>query len=139
MDARASPAFLQGAHPSRPLTGLVLRRSPALRSALAEWERSGARILTLDEYPDRTDVPGRAPTVVVGDADEWQRHWRTLTGVRSDHDLVVDASCGPEFRVITGERELPPYCEPGRGRAWLLSAGGAPERITLPTAAFPGR
>jgi S-DNA-T family DNA segregation ATPase FtsK/SpoIIIE len=72
--------------------------------------------------------------VVVGEPDDWQRHWRLLADARGDHDLVVDTSCAAEFRLLTGARALPPYCEPGRGRAWLISAGADAVRIVLPSA-----
>jgi S-DNA-T family DNA segregation ATPase FtsK/SpoIIIE len=110
-----------------------MRRTPVTRAAIAEWERCGARILSLDDFASDAEWPTSCPVVVAGDAEEWQRHWRALSSMRSDHDLLVDASCGPEFRVLTGERGLPPYCDSGRGRAWLMRAGGAPERVTLPS------
>jgi S-DNA-T family DNA segregation ATPase FtsK/SpoIIIE len=119
-------------HPLGALTGFVLRRSPAARAALAVWEREGAHVLSLEEFSGSGEWGTGAPVVVTGDAEEWQRHWRALGTIRSDHDLVVDASCGPEFRMLTGERSLPPYCLPGRARAWLLRAGGGATRITLP-------
>ena len=72
---------------------------------------------------------------MAGDVEEWQRHWRVLSMVRSDHDLVVDAACAAELRMLTGERGIPPYCEPGLPRAWLISSGGAPARIVLPRGA----
>jgi S-DNA-T family DNA segregation ATPase FtsK/SpoIIIE len=119
-------------HPHGALTGFVLRRSPAARGALAGWEREGARLLSLEQFESGGEWGTGRPVVVTGEADEWQRSWRALGAMRADHDLVVDASCGPEFRMLTGERGLPPYCEPGRGRAWLLRSGGGPTRITLP-------
>lgn len=120
-------------HPAGALTGFVLRRSPVARGALAAWEHAGARLLSLGEYSAGGEWGDAGHVVVAGDADEWQRHWRALSALRADHDLVVDSTCGGEFRVLTGERGLPPYCAPGRSRAWLLSAGGAPTRITLPS------
>ncbi|MGZ8803966.1 MAG: FtsK/SpoIIIE domain-containing protein, partial [Microbacterium sp.] len=119
-------------HPVGFLTGFVLRRSPASRTAIAVWEAAGARVLSLDEYAGDSEWGSASAVVVIGDVEEWQRHWRALAAMRADHDLVVDASCGAEFRLVTGERGLPPYCDPGRSRAWLLSAGGPPVRITLP-------
>ena len=136
--AMTAPAEEQPAEPPAPwhplgaLTGFVLRRSPAARAALAVWEREGAHVLSLEEFSGSSEWGTGAPVVVMGDAEEWQRHWRALGTIRSDHDLVVDASCGPEFRMLTGERSLPPYCLPGRARAWLLRAGGGATRITLP-------
>jgi len=119
-------------HPHGALAGFVLRRSPGARAALAGWEREGARLLSLEEFEGGGEWGTGRPVVVTGEADEWQRHWRALGAMRADHDLVVDAACLPEFRMLTGERGLPPFCEPGRARAWLLHAGGAPTRIALP-------
>ncbi|MCR2810118.1 MULTISPECIES: FtsK/SpoIIIE domain-containing protein [unclassified Microbacterium] len=119
-------------HPDRPLTGVVLRRSPAARGVLSEWARQGASVLSLDEYSGETEWAAGPPIVVAGDAEEWQRHWRALSTIRSDHDFVVESSFASELRLLTGERALPPYCDPGAPRAWLLRAGGAPERIVLP-------
>lgn len=120
-------------HPGARLTGLVTRRSPAARAALAEWEGRGILTASLDEYAAQPAMAADGPVVVFGEPDDWQRHWRLLADLRGDHDLVVDSSCGAEFRLLTGSRVLPPYCEPGRGRAWLVSAGGEPVRIVLPS------
>lgn len=118
--------------PSARLTGLVSRRSPAARAALSAWEERGIRIATLDAYAADPSVVAEGSVVVVGEPDDWQRHWRLLSDVRGDHDLVIDSSCAGEFRLLTGSRVLPPYCEPGRGRAWLVTAGAEAVRIVLP-------
>jgi S-DNA-T family DNA segregation ATPase FtsK/SpoIIIE len=117
--------------PTAGITGFVARRSPSARRAVQEWERRGIRAVNID---DHAAAPGVADEriVVVGEPDDWQRHWRLLADVRGDHDLVIDASCGPEMRMLAGIRALPPYCEPGRGRAWLISSGAEPVRIVLP-------
>jgi DNA segregation ATPase FtsK/SpoIIIE, S-DNA-T family len=133
---RGDPAPVQPSvpwQPRAPLSGFVLRRSPGARAALAAWERAGIHVRTLDEFAGAGEWDAERHVVVAGDPEEWQRHWRALTSLRSDHDLVVDASCAAEFRPLTGERGLPPYCEPGRARAWLMSAGGAPRRVVLPS------
>lgn len=114
------------------LTGFVARRSPAPRRAIAVWEASGIHAVGIDAYAAAPEVPTGAPVVIVGEPDDWQRHWRLLADVRGDHDLLVDASCAAELRVLAGVRTVPPYCEPGRGRAWLISAGAEPVRIVLP-------
>ncbi|TQK19151.1 S-DNA-T family DNA segregation ATPase FtsK/SpoIIIE [Microbacterium sp. SLBN-154] len=119
-------------HP-RALTGFVTRRSPQARAALRAWEAAGAALIDLDAFDagvERGSRTGRV--VVVGEPDEWQRHWRTLALIRSDHDLVIDASCGPEYRMLTADRDLPPYCLTGRGRAWVRHAAGEPRRVLLP-------
>lgn len=127
---RQPAAWMPGAR----LTGLVARRSPACREALATWDRHGIVVRDLDAYVADPATELHAPIVVVGEPDDWQRHWRLLADVRGDHDLVVDASCAAELRVVAGFRGVPPYCEPGRGRAWLMSAGADPVRIVLPDA-----
>jgi S-DNA-T family DNA segregation ATPase FtsK/SpoIIIE len=114
------------------LTGVVARRSPAGRRALATWEERGAQVLTVDDY---VADPASAVTdgvLIVGEPDDWQRHWRLLADIRGDHDLIVDTSCAAELRVLAGFRGIAPYCEPGKARAWLISAGADPVRIVLP-------
>ncbi|WP_251453129.1 FtsK/SpoIIIE domain-containing protein [Microbacterium sp. Marseille-Q6648] len=120
--------------PSTMLTGFVARRSPAAREAQRTWQQCGMHVWSVAEYAEGVH-PG-TPTVVVGDPEEWQRHWRVLSQVRSEHDLVIDASCAADLRLLTGSRILPPYAEPGRGRAWLFSSGDDPVRIVLPAVQF---
>ncbi|GAA1934858.1 hypothetical protein GCM10009775_28420 [Microbacterium aoyamense] len=117
--------------PSAPLTGLVTRRASSARAVLAAWAERGIRSLTLAQYVDDPSVTADGPVVLAGDPDEWQANWRLLASVRADHDLVIDTSCAAEYRVLSASRELPPYAEHGRGRAWLLSAGGDAVRIVL--------
>ncbi|WP_396668587.1 FtsK/SpoIIIE domain-containing protein [Microbacterium sp. R86528] len=119
--------------PAVNLTGYVARRSPAARNAISRWQSGGVRVVSLDDYVAHPEVTADACVIVAGEPDEWQRHWRMLSQIRGDHDLVIDASCSAEFRLLTGWRSLPPYIEPGRGRAWLTASGGDPERIVLPT------
>ena len=89
-------------------------------------------MIPLDAYAADPSATAEGPVVVVGEPDDWQRHWRLLADVRGDHDLVVDTSCAGEYRLLAGTRDLPPYCDQGRGRAWLISAGAAAVRIVLP-------
>lgn len=137
-DARRAPQDATGTDaaapwaPSSPLTGVVARRSPASRQALATWERAGVRVCGLDEFAADPSAVAGGRVVVTGEPEDWQRHWRLLADVRGDHDLVVDTSCAAELRVLAGYRGVPPFCEPGRGRAWLMSAGADPVRIVLP-------
>ncbi|MFC0198151.1 hypothetical protein ACFFIR_14850, partial [Microbacterium arthrosphaerae] len=120
--------------PMSSLTGVVARRSPRFRRALAAWEEHGVRVLAVDEYLADPASVAAGRVAVVGEPDDWQRQWRLLADVRGDHDLVVDTSCASELRVLAGYRGVPPYCDPGRARAWLMSAGADPVRIVLPDA-----
>ncbi|MFD4959373.1 FtsK/SpoIIIE domain-containing protein [Microbacterium sp. NPDC058389] len=127
----AAPAIAPW-EPSTRLTGVVARRSPSSRQALATWEAGGARVCALDEYAADPSTAATGRLVLIGEPEDWQRHWRLLADVRGDHDLVVDTSCAAELRILAGYRGVPPFCEPGRGRAWLMSAGADPVRIVLP-------
>ncbi|NYE20873.1 FtsK/SpoIIIE domain-containing protein [Microbacterium immunditiarum] len=119
--------------PQAPLTGFVARPTADARAAVAAWARRGVRVVRLDDFAagDGSGGASGEPVVVTGDPDQWQRHWRTLSDVRSDHDLVVDMACSAEYRLLTGDRSLPPYCAPGRPRAWLFRTG-AVTRVALP-------
>ncbi|WP_438353386.1 FtsK/SpoIIIE domain-containing protein [Microbacterium sp. CJ88] len=123
-------------------TALVARRSAGLRDVLAAWTDAGATVLSVDDavrLGEDALATARSPHVVVGAADDWQRRWALLTRLRGDHDLVVDAACAPEYRILTGDRELPPYCSPGASRAWLRTADAAARRIVLPRPQEPER
>ncbi|WP_243076848.1 FtsK/SpoIIIE domain-containing protein [Microbacterium sp. SS28] len=115
--------------PGEGLTGFVARRSAAARAALAEWERQGIRIVPVAEASLDQPVGG---VVLAGDAEDWQRSWQLLTGIRNDHALVIDQSVAADFRALSADRTLPPYCAPGRARAWLCRDGLPAARITLP-------
>ncbi|WP_203580438.1 FtsK/SpoIIIE domain-containing protein [Microbacterium hibisci] len=135
---RSAGAGGEGRTPERPwtpragVTGFIARRSPGARRALAAWEGDGARVLAVDDYVADPASAAGGPAVVTGEPDDWQRHWRLLADLRGDHDLVVDTSCAAELRALAGFRGVPPYCDPARPRAWLVSAGADPVRIVLP-------
>lgn len=116
--------------------GLVARRSSA-RGAAAAWAGGGVRVLTVDEAGglDPAAFAADVPLVIIGDPDAWQRHWRLLGHVRDEHALLIDADCAAEFRLLAADRSIPPYCAPGRRRAWLIRRGGQPERVALPAPA----
>jgi S-DNA-T family DNA segregation ATPase FtsK/SpoIIIE len=118
--------------PDHGLTGFVARRSSATRATIAAWQERGIDVVRV------ADAAGERPgpsTLIVGDADDWQRHWQLLATVRDEHALVIHPSVATDFRALSADRALPPYCAPGRPRAWLCRDGLAPERITLPRAA----
>ncbi|SIT78297.1 FtsK/SpoIIIE domain-containing protein [Microbacterium sp. RU33B] len=136
LPAAQAPSVIEWA-PQTSVTGLVARRS-ALRAATEAWGEQGVRVVSVDDAARVAEVGALAadgPLVVVGDPDEWQRQWRLLGLLRDEHALVIDAGCAAEFRLLAADRQIPPYCEPGRRRAWLIRAGGAPERIALPAGA----
>jgi len=121
--------------PTEELSGLVLRAGGGARRLAAALAAGGVTVLDLGDDPEaiarRLTTPG-GPVAVLGEPEQWQRSWRTLQTVRSRGDLLVDAACAVEYRILTGDRMLPPYCAPGRGRAWRLRDGAGPERVVLP-------
>lgn len=117
-----------------PLTAVVTRSAPAVSAACAA---AGTRVLTLASVPPTVRAldelgGGRRSLVVVGEPEAWQQRWSLLTDARDRYAVLVDAACPVELRMITGERELPPYARPRTGRGWLLERGAAPRRIRLP-------
>lgn len=127
--------------PSAPATGVVLRPGPLRRRIVAAAHDARACVVAVDEASAvlgerarRPRVRADRPVVVIADTEQWQREWRTLTAIRADGELLIDASGTADYRLITGDRELPPYCVPGRGRAWLVRGGEPPRRAIVPGA-----
>jgi S-DNA-T family DNA segregation ATPase FtsK/SpoIIIE len=115
--------------PASGVTGVVVRAGS--RAGLARLlEQQGLRTRTVDEFAAGSLADG--PLAVIGDPDAWLRNWRALADVRGDHDLLIVVACASEYRALTADRELPPYCAPRRGLAWLIRPGDAPQRVQLP-------
>ncbi|MFT4234366.1 MAG: FtsK/SpoIIIE domain-containing protein [Microbacterium sp.] len=125
---QAPPALWQ---PTAPLTALVLRAAHRRVQTLAEaWP--DVHVVELDDAAAVLPQTGRHPTVVVGEAESWQRQWALLNQVRSHLPIVIGAECAGDIRGITGERELPPYARTRAGRAWVFADGAPPLRVVLP-------
>lgn len=118
-------------HPGPGLGIVVLPGAAAARRVSAALAAAGAEVAA----PADSREGGTGPRVLLADADAWQRAWSQFTALRGEADLVVAAECAADYRMLTGDRTLPPYCEPGRGRGWLLSEGRPARRILLPGAA----
>ncbi len=82
---------------------------------------------------------GAVPTILVGDADGWQRQWPLWQRIRLEGEMLFLAECAGELRSFAGSRELPPYAEPHVGRAWSIHAGSAPRRVVIPELDATGR
>lgn len=97
-------------------------------------------ILDLGEaYPDcvvgspgdpRTVDAGER-TLLVADAETWQREWALWLRVRAEGEVLVRAENPVELRQLTGFREVPPYARPHAGRAWALRGAGSPRRVVV--------
>ncbi len=129
-EARPAAARQHGAGgwiPERP-TGFVVGPGRAPHDALAAWRAAG-----IDTVPIEAAAGGLARgRVVWGSPDQWVGRWRSLAAGAADAELVVDASCAAEVRLITGRRDLPPYAVSGARRAWLFDVDGQARRIRLP-------
>ncbi|WP_307363339.1 FtsK/SpoIIIE domain-containing protein [Microbacterium murale] len=80
-----------------------------------------------------------SPTILVGDAESWQRQWPLWQRIRLEGEMLFLAECAGELRSFAGYRELPPYAEPHVGRAWTIRDGLAPRRVIIPELDASGR
>ncbi|MEN2737943.1 FtsK/SpoIIIE domain-containing protein [Microbacterium sp. X-17] len=122
------------------VVGMVLRPGAVTHARVDALARTGVRVVRVEEARElraelRDGSGPRAALAVVGGPEEWQREWGVLATVRERHDLVIDAGCAGEYRLVSGDRGLPPYCAPSASRGWLLRRGAMPVRTTLPAVA----
>lgn len=108
-------------------SGFAVGPGRAAREALAAWQSAGIEVVPLAS--ETTLAAGR---VVWAPADMWVGRWRSLSTGHADAELIVDAACASEVRLLTGRRDLPPYALPGARRAWLFDPDGEVHRIRLP-------
>ncbi|MFG6504247.1 FtsK/SpoIIIE domain-containing protein [Microbacterium sp. P05] len=128
-DAPAAVPATASWDPPPGVTGYVVRHAPP--GLLERWERTGVRLRAVDGAGEVTEAEPGGRVVVIGDPEQWMSHPRLLTQVRNLHVLVIDVSCAADYRLLTGDREPPPYCAPGRGRAWECPAGRRVRRVAL--------
>lgn len=124
--------------PTAPQTAWITRPTPEARDARRWWEAAGVAVGAIaDESfddsmaPSQSWMPGVAARVIVGEPDQWQRAWTTLTRLRARGPVLIDSSCAAEYRVFSGLRELPPLCESGHASGWILEPGLAVRRVRL--------
>ena len=75
---------------------------------------------------------GGAGEVLLGDPDNWQSRWGSLSAVRSTANVLFDGCSAAEFRSMTGIRDLPPPVQRGQRALWLLTPDGTISRAHLP-------
>lgn len=129
--AEASPepaAWLPARH-----TAVIARDPHGVRARLREaWTGTGVPVLLRADAAASGDPALEDPRrVVVGEPAHWQAHWRDLQRAIAEGQVVVDASCPDALRSLLGERDLPPWAQPGAGRAWLWRAGRGARRVLL--------
>jgi S-DNA-T family DNA segregation ATPase FtsK/SpoIIIE len=127
--AQDAPAAVALWHPPIGISGFVTRRGAP--EALERWERSGVRVRAVDAPDDPTAPEPGGRVLLVGDPEQWMGRPRLLERMRSTSVLLIDAACGRDIRLLTGDRDLPPYAKPHRGRAWEYTAGQAPRRVAV--------
>ncbi|MGP3535300.1 FtsK/SpoIIIE domain-containing protein [Microbacterium sp. RD1] len=139
-------AFAAGQHPEQsppvtlwqPPVGVSGYIGPRRATGPIErWERTGVRVRSVDA-PDPTEPEPGGAVLVTGDPEQWLGHPRLLERMRAAGVLVIDAACQRDLRILTGERDLPPFADPLRGRAWLLTPGSAPRRVAVTPSSASG-
>ncbi|MFB8893762.1 FtsK/SpoIIIE domain-containing protein [Microbacterium plantarum] len=113
----------------RHATAFVAPPTAATHAALEHWNRRGFEIATVEQTTSL-----RSRRVVWGTPDAWIGRWRAAAAAAPTRcQLVVDASCAGEVRLLTGNRDLLPYAAPGRGRAWVIDTRtDRVRRVVLP-------
>lgn len=111
---------LRGAYPDHAVVPVTDRAQEPPTSA----PQAGASALA--------HAPDPAPTILVGDADSWQRQWPLWQRIRLEGEMLFLAECAGELRSFAGSRELPPYAKPHVGRAWTIHEGLTPRRVVIP-------
>jgi S-DNA-T family DNA segregation ATPase FtsK/SpoIIIE len=122
-----------GWDPRDRVTAAVTRSGDARARVHAAASRAGVEAVGVGDALarfDRGELPA-VGTVVVGDGEQWQHAWRLWQALRTVHDVLIDADSAADYRLLTGDRALPPYCLTWRGRAWLIRAGGTPARVCV--------
>lgn len=121
-----------GVFEPRCATAFVAPPTGATHALLAHWREQGVEISTVDQTTSLR--PGR---VVWGTPEAWMGRWRAAAaGAQGRCQLVVDAASAGDFRLVTGNRELPPYAAPGRRRGWMIDTRtDRVRRVVLPLSA----
>ncbi len=119
--------------PRGPLTALVTT-GPHVTARRVGEAYPGCRVLLAPQEPDES-----ATTILVGDADTWQRNWGLWQRVRTHGEILIRAENPGDLRQLAGVRDLPPYAQTHRGRLWSLRGTDAPERVRISALAASAR
>ncbi|MFJ4997387.1 FtsK/SpoIIIE domain-containing protein [Microbacterium sp. NPDC088619] len=119
--------------PRSALTALISGGVSAVAESLAA-AHPGCDVVVLSGEPRDFEAPAR-PTILLGEADAWQRNWPLWQRVRRGGEALIRAENAAELRQLAGVRELPPYARPHAGRAWSLIGDAGPRRVVIPALA----
>ncbi|MGO2747424.1 FtsK/SpoIIIE domain-containing protein [Microbacterium sp.] len=123
--------------PSGDLVGVV---APAARRAVDTLRAAHPECEVIPVADLVLDASAVTRGILVGDAESWQRQWPLWQRMRTDGEMLVLAECAAELRSLAGVREVPPYAETHRGRAWSMHDGQAPRRVVIaPLGSAEGR
>ncbi|MBI5160559.1 MAG: hypothetical protein HY996_03965, partial [Micrococcales bacterium] len=117
---------LDSSRPVAVASGAADRLAERLRAA-------GARVLPVGASEADLGRASAAPTVVLGDPDEWTASWSALDAARRTLPFLVHGATAAELRGLGRVRSDPPPLDPRAGEAWLLD-GRRVERVRLPWA-----
>ncbi len=115
--------------PPEGVSGFVAPRPG--EGAVQWWERSGVRVRAASAEEDPVVAEPGERVVIVGTPEQWLARPRLLDRIRAEHPLVVDAACARDLRLLAGERDLPPFVDPARPRAWVYAPGAAACRVRV--------
>lgn len=122
-----------GWSPRAALTALVTAGVATVAESLAA-AHPGCDVVALTGEP-RDLQDSTRPTMLIGEADAWQRNWPLWQRVRREGEALIRAENATELRQLAGVRELPPYARPHAGRAWSLIGDAGPRRVVIPALA----
>lgn len=113
--------------PSAQFTAIVTSGPHAVARALAEVH-PGCEVVLAPVEPG-----GSHPqTIMVGDADTWQRNWQLWQRIRAQGEVLIRVECPADLRQLAGVRDTPPFARSHAGRAWSLRDSSRPRRVVLP-------
>lgn len=128
ISVHTDPAVMQDPWmPSAPCTGIVSSGAGAAVGPLRDAYPTHDVVLA-----SQAPQPSHRPSIVLGDAESWQRQWALWQRVRTDGEVLVRAECASDLRQLAGIRELPPYARLHGGRAWSVREGRRVERVVIP-------
>jgi S-DNA-T family DNA segregation ATPase FtsK/SpoIIIE len=136
--ARGASRYREGDgwSPRSGLTGLITAGVPTVAESLAAAYPE-CDVVSLSSEPRDTKASTR-PTILLGEADTWQRNWSLWQRVRREGEALIRAENSTDLRQLAGVQALPPYARPHAGRAWSLIGDAGPRRVVIPALA-PGR